>query len=88
MHGLYITPNITRHVFPLDPSDWSRSDVARWLRWTMIQNGIATDSPHAAAAIEDWSMMGGQAFANLTEQNITLRFPQRVRGKKRKLIMS
>ena len=58
-----------------DPHAWSRTDVSKWLRWTMQQNRIQP-TPANQATVERWAELGGPGFAMLAEQEFRQKFPQ------------
>ena len=64
---------------PSDPSAWSRSDLDRWIRWTMNQYNIPDPS---GAVAQQWATtaageeMDGQRFLQLSEQDFRDRMPQ------------
>ena len=62
-----------------DPSAWSRSDLDRWIRWTMSQYNIPDPSGAVAqqwAATAAGEEMDGQRFLQLSEQDFRDRMPQ------------
>ena len=62
-----------------DPSAWSRSDLDRWIRWTMNQYNIPDP---AGSVAQQWATtaageeMDGQRFLQLSEQDFRDRMPQ------------
>ena len=62
-----------------DPSAWSRSDVGRWIRWTMNQYNIPDPSGAVAqqwAATAAGEEMDGRRLLQLSEQDFRDRMPQ------------
>ena len=77
-HDLF--PKLMMAFFsPADPSAWSRSDLDRWIRWTMNQYNIPDPS---GAVAQQWATtaageeMDGQRFLQLSEQDFRDRMPQ------------
>ena len=71
--------NLKSFFSPADPSTWSRSDLDRWIRWTMNQYNIPDPS---GAVAQQWATtaageeMDGQRFLQLSEQDFRDRMPQ------------
>ena len=45
---------------PVDPRDWSLSDVKEWLRWTMVEFSLASPAFHQF--IDDFKVSFGHNF--------------------------
>lgn len=60
--------------FLSDPHHWQRDDVISWLRYTMHQFNVSESQPNQP--IEDWAMIDGPRFMQLTEADFKNKLPE------------